>query len=70
MTTRTVRVNGETRHVPLGARLAAVVGALAPEPNAGVAVAVNGQIVPRASWHEKEVHDGDTIEIVRAVQGG
>ena len=70
MTTRTVRVNGEARHVPPGARLVAVVELLAPEPNAGVAVAVNGQIVPRARWHEKEVHDGDRIEIVHAVQGG
>ena len=70
MTTRTVRVNGNARSVPAGARLADVVGAVAQDAGEGVAVAVNGEIVARAHWHEREVRDGDDIEIVRAVQGG
>lgn len=70
MTTRTVRVNGTARTVPAGARLADVVGEVVQDAGPGVAVAVNGEIVQRASWHEREVRDGDDIEIVRAVQGG
>lgn len=69
MTTRTVRVNGETRNIAPDATVATVVSEVAVDP-AGVAVAVNGEIVPRARWHEREVEAGDDIEIVRAVQGG
>ena len=39
-------------------------------PRDGIAVAVNGEVVPRNTWAQKEVQDGDDIEIVRAVQGG
>lgn len=37
---------------------------------AQVAVAVNGEVVPRRDWPRTTVRDGDTIEIVRAVGGG
>lgn len=70
MTSRTVRVNGAQRIVLAGTRLVAVVGGLAPDASEGLAVAVNGEIVPRSRWHEREVQEGDDIEIVRAVQGG
>ena len=36
----------------------------------GIAIAKNGAIVPRKSWQEEYVSDGDAIEIVRASQGG
>lgn len=36
----------------------------------GIAVAVNGAIVPRAAWLEIQLNPGDSIEIVRARQGG
>jgi len=39
-------------------------------PERGVAVALNGRVVPRASWNETALQDGDEIEIIRAVQGG
>ncbi len=35
-----------------------------------VAVAVNGEVVPRHTWAESKVADGDAVEIVRAVGGG
>jgi sulfur carrier protein len=35
-----------------------------------VAVAVNGEVVPRDTWAEARVSDGDEVEIVRAVGGG
>lgn len=70
MATRTVRVNGERQVVEGNVRVATLVGAFAGVSEDGVAVAVNGEIVPRARWHEREVRDGDDIEIVRAVQGG
>ena len=36
----------------------------------GIAVAVNGAVVPRAAWPATTLRPGDTIEIVRARQGG
>jgi sulfur carrier protein len=36
----------------------------------GVAVAINGVIVPRSMWVTTAVSDGDVIEIVTAAAGG
>jgi sulfur carrier protein len=36
----------------------------------GVAVAVNDMVVPKQKWNETILKDNDSIEIVRAVQGG
>ena len=36
----------------------------------GVAVAVNGEIVPRADWPRHCVDDGDRVEALSAMQGG
>jgi sulfur carrier protein len=36
----------------------------------GIAVALNGSVVPRSAWSETALRPGDNIEIVRAMQGG
>ena len=36
----------------------------------GIAVALNGAVVPRADWGETPLKGGDSVEIVRARQGG
>ena len=36
----------------------------------GLAVAVDGEVVPRGVWDEVELQDGQRVEIVQAVQGG
>ena len=36
----------------------------------GIAVALNGAVVPRAAWPETALKPGDNVEIVRAKQGG
>ena len=35
-----------------------------------IAVAVNGGVIRRSAWPETTLADGDTVEIVGAVQGG
>ncbi len=35
-----------------------------------IAVELNGEIVPRSSFHQCQLHNGDTIEIVKAIGGG
>ena len=42
---------------------------LEPE-RSGIAVAVNGEVVPRSQWPVYELHDGDVVEIITAMQGG
>ncbi len=36
----------------------------------GVAIALNGRVLRRRDWADTPVHEGDRIEIVRAMQGG
>jgi sulfur carrier protein len=36
----------------------------------GIAVALNGAVVPRAAWPDTGLKPGDNVEIVRARQGG
>ena len=69
--TVTVTVNGEDRELPAGATVASVIASLhnAPEGR-GVAVALEGEVVPRAQWPTTELHEGATVEVVAAVQGG
>ena len=64
-----VKLNGEPRELPDGARLAEAVAELT-DPASGVAAAVNGDVVPRGSWAAMPLRDGDQVEVVTAVQGG
>ena len=67
----TIRLNGERRPLSQGATVTTIVEKVVTgEGREGIAVAVNGAVVPRPEWSTKELHDGDSIEIVRAVQGG
>jgi sulfur carrier protein len=58
-------VNGEEREVPPGTTVAELVA-----PSRGVAVAVDGEVVPRSDWPATAIHDGQALEVLRAVQGG
>jgi sulfur carrier protein len=63
-------VNGERRRVA-AADLRALLGALGLDPaGRGLAVARNGEVVPRGSWETTTLAPDDQIEIVSAVQGG
>jgi sulfur carrier protein len=67
---KTVRVNGVEERLA-AATIADLMAARAVAPNArGVAVALNGRVVPRVAWAETSLRDGDRVEIVRAMQGG
>ena len=63
-------VNGERREVPPATRLGEVVGDGDDSPRRGVAVAVDGSVVPRARVAETALTEGARVEIVTAVQGG
>jgi sulfur carrier protein len=63
-------VNGEHRAVDDGASVADLVTELGGGRARGVAVAVNGDVVPRSAWIVTALHDGDAVEVLTAVQGG
>jgi len=65
----TVTVNGTPRE--LDGPLSGTAFLKARDINARqVAVARNGEVVPRSDWPRVTVNDGDAVEVVRAVGGG
>lgn len=64
-----VTVNGEARRVPLGTTVAGLVATIAGA-SAGVAVAVDREVVPRSAWAEVVLGPGASVEVVTAAAGG
>ena len=64
-----VWINGEAREAADGVSVAEVVAAHGV-PERGVAVAVDDEVVPRASWPSVALADGARVEVLTAVQGG
>ncbi len=66
-----IHVNGETRELTPPVRLVDVLpraeGGVAPR---GVAIAVDGEVVPRSRQADTVLSEGARVEIVTAVQGG
>jgi sulfur carrier protein len=66
-----VTLNGDERSFASGTTVAALVESLgAPGGGRGIAVALDGEVVPRGAWSATPLSDGDRLEIVVAVQGG
>ena len=65
----TATINGETRTVRDGLTVADLLVELELGTE-GIAVAVDGRVVRRATFSEVSLRDGDAIEIIRAVAGG
>ena len=65
----TVLVNGNAQAIPEGQLLSELVDAHTAS-RSGVAVAVDGEVVPRTAWSGHALGEGAKIEILTAVQGG
>jgi sulfur carrier protein len=66
-----VVLNGEDRDLDERATVrAAVTASGAPSEGRGVAVALDGEVVPRRAWDEMTLREGQRVEVVQAVQGG
>ena len=64
-------LNGQERELPDGANVGDVIAIMAaPLDGRGIAVAVDGEVVPRADWEHTELGTGQRVEVVQAVQGG
>jgi sulfur carrier protein len=65
----TIRVNGKDESLA-AATVAELLSARGIERPKGVAVAVNGSVVPAAAWRATKLDAGDVVEIVRPFGGG
>jgi sulfur carrier protein len=64
-----LQINGEARELGEGTTVDIVVRALAGTL-AGMAVAVNEDVVPRSAWGTTVLKPGDRVEVLTAAQGG
>lgn len=66
-----IELNGEAVELADAATLAeAARAAGAPESARGIAVALDGEVVPRSEWESTPLADGATVEVLAAIQGG
>jgi sulfur carrier protein len=62
-------VNGERQVVPSGATVGSLVAGMGVEPR-GIAVAIDGEVVPRRTWPDRGLRAGEQVEILTIAQGG
>ena len=66
-----IDLNGDAAILPEGATVAAAVEAAgAQRGQRGLAVAVDGEVVPSGEWDETVLAEGQSVEVLQAVQGG
>jgi len=66
-----IRINGEERFIEKEvtvAELLEIVGVKFRE--VGLAVAVNGEVIPKSEYTLRRIGEGDSVEIVQLVGGG
>jgi sulfur carrier protein len=67
----TVIVNGQPAQVDPGQTVAGLLDRLGhPAGGRGIAVALNGEVVPRSAWSTTGLDAGDRLEVLGAAQGG
>ena len=66
-----LRVNGEETEVRLNLNVYDLLVALELDPGqAGIAVAVDKEVIPKTAWQVTELREDSDVEMIRAVQGG
>lgn len=65
----TITVNGETRSLPDGATVRALIEALGLGRSA-CAAEVNRELIPRREHESRRLQEGDKVELVTLVGGG
>jgi thiazole synthase len=66
-----IELNGKQYDLPAGATLADAVRASgASAGGRGVAVALDGEVVPRSQWDATGLLNGQSVEVLAAIQGG
>ena len=67
----TIELNGERVALAQNASVGdAIEHAGADAEHRGIAVAVDGEVVPRSAWDVTRLSEGQRVEVVGAIQGG
>ncbi len=65
-----ITLNGDATDVPDDTSLDALLVRSGHEVRRGLAIAMNGEVVPRGRWRDQRVSEGDVVELLAATQGG
>jgi thiazole synthase len=66
-----IELNGKPAELADSATLVeAALAAGAPESRRGVAIALDGEVVPRSEWGSTPLREGAAVEVLAAIQGG
>ena len=66
-----ILLNGQSSDLRAGETVAAALARLGlPGGASGVAVAVDGEVVPRSTWESFALAEGARVEVLAAMQGG
>jgi sulfur carrier protein len=65
-----VTINGDERELSAGTNVEQVVTELAGARRTGIAISLNGEVVPKSRWSHVAVSDGDRLEVLSAIGGG
>ncbi|WP_010136898.1 sulfur carrier protein ThiS [Ochrovirga pacifica] len=65
----TIKINNQSKEISENSSVANLLSEL-NQPENGIAVAINQQIITKTDWETKEISDGDDILIIQATQGG
>ncbi|MBA2523215.1 MAG: sulfur carrier protein ThiS [Solirubrobacterales bacterium] len=66
----TVEVNGKRMELRDGASVRDAALAIGVEPGRGVAIALEGEVIPRGRLAETMLSEGQRVEVVTAIGGG
>jgi len=65
-----IELNGVSRELPDGATLAEAAREAGALRGRGVAIALDGEVVPRVEWDSTPLADESKVEVLAAIQGG
>ncbi len=66
-----ITLNGDRTELAAGTSLTELLTGAGLDPERrGVALARNGEVVPRRRWPDEVLADGDVVELLTATQGG
>ncbi|MDR0353018.1 MAG: sulfur carrier protein ThiS [Opitutaceae bacterium] len=66
----TILVNDQPREIASGLTVEELVRDLGLAGRKGIAIAINDEVVPRASWTTRRLASGERVLVIRATQGG
>ncbi len=65
-----ITFNSEIQEIPDALMLIQVLEGKELSDKKGIAVAVNGNVIPRSLWPETSLQNNDSILVIKAAQGG